>query len=331
MNKNTLISDNLLVRHSLDDITLEEKQRVENWIALSDENHIHYNRVVTLWSAAEGIADFEAIDLAENWKAIQAKITQQSPQTKKTTPLPLRMSTLWKIAAAAVLLLSLGGYFIFNASLDTIIVDANHLQGGEYRLPDGSKVWLRGTSTIAYTSEYGKNERRVELHGEGYFEIEKNDQIPFIAESNNATTKVLGTSFNLKDNRKSNTTALILVSGSVNFSTSKEQLVIAPGELVFANLAEKLIKTKNRDLNFMSWKTGLLTFKDTEMKEVIKDIASFYDIKIKIERRSFSVCTLTSTFDNVPLEELFETLEILFGIEIVKNEQSEYILKGKGC
>ena len=74
----------------------------------------------------------------------------------------------------------------------------------------------------------------------------------------------------------------------------------------------ELHKEATSDLNFLSWKTNVLTFRNTPLPKVIDDLNRHYHTLIQLESRSFERCTLTSTFDNQPLEAIVKELEILF-------------------
>src|SRR5450759_882792 len=71
--------------------------------------------------------------------------------------------------------------------------------GGEFFLQfaDGTKVWLNSETVLRYPVQFDSNERRVELTGEAFFEVARNDKVPFLVESGEQTVKVLGTEFNI--------------------------------------------------------------------------------------------------------------------------------------
>ncbi|MFR5657595.1 MAG: FecR family protein [Butyricimonas faecihominis] len=70
--------------------------------------------------------------------------------------------------------------------------------GGEYSLTlaDGTKVWLNAMSELRYPVAFGEGVREVELKGEAYFEVEKNEGKPFIVKTDEFNVG-LGTSFNI--------------------------------------------------------------------------------------------------------------------------------------
>ena len=46
-------------------------------------------------------------------------------------------------------------------------------------LPDSTLVWLNAGSRIMYSQGFGVNDRLLELTGEAYFEVRRNEHKPF--------------------------------------------------------------------------------------------------------------------------------------------------------
>ena len=72
-------------------------------------------------------------------------------------------------------------------------------KGGKYEvlLSDGSRVWLNAASSLHYPALFSGGGRRVELTGEGYFEVKHDPSKPFIVNANGTEVQVLGTHFNI--------------------------------------------------------------------------------------------------------------------------------------
>lgn len=64
-------------------------------------------------------------------------------------------------------------------------------------LDDGTEIWLNSASELKYPAHFVGNERRVQLTGEAYFQVARNEAAPFIVETRDMDVKVLGTSFNV--------------------------------------------------------------------------------------------------------------------------------------
>ncbi len=105
------------------------------------------------------------------------------------------------LRAAAVLVIALGlGYSLFSlfrTPMSETSTEAN--VQSELKLPDGSHVWVHSSSRLRYPSAFAADQREVFLEGEAYFEITKDPARPFIVHTHETTTKVVGTSFDLRN------------------------------------------------------------------------------------------------------------------------------------
>ena len=73
-------------------------------------------------------------------------------------------------------------------------------QGAEYHLvlSDGTRVWMNARSRLVYPVAFGDT-REVELEGEAYFEVTRDENRPFIVHAGQVAVKVLGTEFNVSN------------------------------------------------------------------------------------------------------------------------------------
>lgn len=166
---------------------------------------------------------------------------------------------------------------------------ANTIQtpkGGRYKisLPDGSKVWLNSASALTYPTAFSKLERKVKLRGEAYFEIARNKSLPFRVESNSQVVEVLGTHFNINSYEDEDYIKTTLLEGSVrvilNSSKPNAQL-LKPGEQSLTSASKSDIKVQHTDTEkAIAWKNGYFKFKNTPIKEIMKEIERWYDVEL---------------------------------------------------
>lgn len=157
-------------------------------------------------------------------------------------------------------------------------------RGGQYQfiLSDGTKVWLNSASAIKYPVEFVGNERKVELTGEAYFEVAHNAKKPFRVVSNGQTIEVLGTHFNVNAYADELSVRTTLLQGSVKISSSGSSAVIKPGEQ--SAVVNGNIKVQNVDVDAaVAWKNGLFNFEDSNIEEVMRQLARWYDVDVKYE------------------------------------------------
>lgn len=157
-------------------------------------------------------------------------------------------------------------------------------RGGQFKvvLSDGTKVWLNSASSIKYPVVFGDGERKVELNGEAYFEVTHNAKKPFRVLSNNQVVEVLGTHFNVNAYSDENTVNTTLLQGSVKIVSPMGSKIIKPGEQ--AQVKDGGINIVNVDTEeVVAWKNGFFYFDDNDLKEVMRQLARWYDVEIRVE------------------------------------------------
>ncbi|MBO9635353.1 MAG: FecR domain-containing protein [Chitinophagaceae bacterium] len=161
-------------------------------------------------------------------------------------------------------------------------------RGGQYALTlsDGTKVWLNAASSITYPNVFTGTDRKVEISGEAYLEIAKNERKPFKVKANGAEILVLGTSFNVNAYTDENAVKTTLVDGSVKVvksSTSQAKMLI-PGQQAEISESTEGVKVETVDTDqVLAWKNGLFSFNNADIKTVMRQLSRWYDITIVYE------------------------------------------------
>jgi transmembrane sensor len=186
-------------------------------------------------------------------------------------------------------------------------------KGGQYQiiLPDGSKVWLNSASALKFPTVFKDKERRVELHGEGYFEVAKNQNKPFIVQAAGTTVKVLGTHFNVmayEDEKEVRTT---LLEGAVQLKSKSASVILKPGQQGLLSEDARNIEIKNADLDaVMAWMNGYFVFDQANLPELMRQISRWYNLDVVYEgtigehefvgkiKRSSSLSTVLKVLEN---------------------------------
>lgn len=164
-------------------------------------------------------------------------------------------------------------------------------KGGQYQiiLPDGTKVWLNAASSLSYPTSFFDYERKVELDGEGYFEVAKNDGMPFKVKTNDQEIVVLGTHFNIKaysDDSMTKTTlleGLVEVHPNTNISDSGGEVVLKPGEQSIVSRNNRIRVTKVNASSEVAWKSGVFSFRGADIQNVMSELSRWYDVDVEFE------------------------------------------------
>ena len=156
-------------------------------------------------------------------------------------------------------------------------------RGGQYQviLADGTHVWLNAASTLKFPSAFAKNERRVELIGEGFFEVQHDASKPFRVISNGQTVEDLGTEFNINAYADENNIKTTLVSGAAEVNG----VTLKPNQQgVLSGISIKVVTADTeKDL---AWKNGDFIFRDDDFRTVMRKIARWYDVEVVYEENA---------------------------------------------
>lgn len=188
---------------------------------------------------------------------------------------------------------------------------------GDYVLPDGSRVRLNSSSTLTYYNDFSGDIRMVSLDGEGFFEVSKNPQKPFIVRMNNLEITVLGTSFDAKSYPEESVDRVILKSGAVSVACPDGSMTrMTPGQMLEYEKYEGILHREDVDADAICrWYEPCLEFDAETLENILSNISDRY--RVDVEFRS-ETCPLTSrmsmTIKQEPVEKVLDVLCALFPI-----------------
>lgn len=240
--------------------------------------------------------------------------------------------------AAAVLLLIVAGWAGIHKwqQSNMVIVSAD---GGIKKmiLPDSSIVWLKGNSSLSYHASFGKKDRQVELKGEGLFEIKKDAAHPFIVESGQYTTRVLGTSFNIKEQTPHNSFSLLVLTGKVqvakkNSKDNTAPLLITPDyEFISNNRQSSVNKASSTErAQSVNGTEYDMNFNRTAFPDIIKRVEHKFDVKFTGSYQSFEACRITADITDQSLSNSLKLLTMAINAEYQINDGT-IMITGSGC
>lgn len=179
----------------------------------------------------------------------------------------------------------------------------------DIRLSDGSQVWLNAGSSITYPVAFTGNERKVELHGEGYFEVAKDKAAKFIVSSDGVRTEVLGTHFNVNAYGNDQVVKVTLLEGAVRTGNKEGTVVIAPGQqAVTGKGGVKVNASPNLD-QVMAWKNGVFNFDQLGIDEVMGQIENWYDVKVEYQSGKPTARLFGEMGRDLSLQEVLQSLK----------------------
>lgn len=193
----------------------------------------------------------------------------------------------------------------YTPSLNVLTVP----KGGQYKLvlSDGTRVWLNAESSLTYSTLFTGSERRVALTGEGYFEVAKNKEKPFIVEAAGNTIKVLGTHFNINSYGDEQVFTTTLIEGSVQITNGSSKRILKPGQQ--ARVTENRMEVVPVNVeDAIAWKDGEFVFRNTPVTAITKQLARWYSLDVEFNDPVDKHLNATIK-RNVPLSKVLHYLE----------------------
>lgn len=255
-----------------------------------------------------------------------------SPEKKERKP--FRSKALkYCIAAAAAAALFLTGAAtseLLTGKRQETVLMASSENISSYTLPDGSKVWLNKNSWLAYNQKFGKRTRQVALKGEGYFEVNRDEQRPFIVKmQNNLDIKVLGTTFNACNYPSLNKAEVILRSGSVQVSDNgrNEHVILKPNQKFTWNEGTAEISSVNA-MNCCRWFEHRLVFDNVKLKDILENLSHKYQTEISLNVGNLADKHMSMTIRDESVEDILDILTTLLPIRW-RYQGAEIIIENK--
>ena len=168
-------------------------------------------------------------------------------------------------------------------------------------LPDSSKVWLNGGSSLIYPSRFVSAERNVCLTGEAYFEVKKDKSHPFTVDVNQMKLKVLGTTFNVFSYPDNPQIVATLETGKIQITVAnkKKPYILEPNEQLVLDSKTGDVELHNVNApDFSVWRVPSLYFEETKLIYAFQQIERTYNVKIHVQNSHYNNQTIRAHFNS---------------------------------
>lgn len=227
----------------------------------------------------------------------------------------------WSVVAVAIVLLGLitvtaywQGSRQIQSNFSDIVVEAPLGSKTKLTLPDGSTVWLNAGSKMVYSQGFGVSDRRLAFQGEGYFEVEKNDEMPFLVQTHDVNVTVVGTKFNFRNYPEDEEAVVELLEGKVALENQlKEESVryLSPNEkMVLHKATGKMDITSAKVKEATLWTENILLFDEDLLPDIVRELERSYHVQIEIENEDLKQTRFYGQFNQLE-QNIYDVLDML--------------------
>ena len=300
------------------------------YVGQSVENRATFRQWEKEWIAS-GFSDSGTIG---EWEILQRKIRTQEAIIPMLTVSKFRSSVWRQVAAvAAIVILTIGGtigIWQISSSLKPetyFVCETPYGEKSKVVLSDGTVVWLNAGSTLKYSNKFNTANRKVELNGEGYFEVTKKEGATFIVQTHGYDVVVKGTKFDVSAYADDPFISTTLLEGSVELNYKGTPVMMSPGESIRLNVETgKFVRTQVNDSQSKAWAENRIEFDHITLKELVAKLSRQYDVNIRLESESIGDKTFRISLRNrETIGEVMTALQEIIPITIERIDKDIYI------
>jgi ferric-dicitrate binding protein FerR (iron transport regulator) len=261
------------------------------------------------------------------WRQLAANLLARAPQGKGRTLM------VWYSVAAALALFAVSWFLLARYSRDTPAPAVAQLRQAvtdrgqklKIELLDGTQVTLNANSKLKFPEQFAGGTREVYLTGEAYFQVAHDAAHPFIVHTPVASTRVLGTSFNVKLT-PDNSAEVTLVEGKVEVGG----VLLKPNQQAIARSQGEPVQVRDVDVAaFVDWKDNILRFDNMPLREAVAVLEDWYGVEITLED-PLSTCTISATYRKETLKNVLTSISYMLKVTY-QQDGNKIVLQGHGC
>lgn len=164
-------------------------------------------------------------------------------------------------------------------------------------LPDGSKVWINSCSSVSYDNTYGVADRKIELQGEAFFDVNSDTLTPFLVRADKFLYRVTGTSFNVYSFAGENEVSIALLEGGVIIEYDERHERLYPGEVFVFNKKTGESIRKKKDVDRLAfWRKGEAVFDNMTFEELSKRLERRFGVVFRFENEQIKTESFSGSF-----------------------------------
>lgn len=277
------LNEDIKARFFIGECTEDELREVNAWLNESSGNARELFKLEEVYHLGKlgCVSDEGMIDKAENrlFKRLeQEKIRQHKVQ---------KMNDWMRYAAMFIGIFILGSvscYLLYQAhgTSEALLTVTTQEQIKELKLPDGTRVWLNKNTILKYPREFSAVGRKVYLEGEGYFEVKRNPDKPFVVQSKAMQVRVLGTVFNLKSDKANMSAVATLLKGEIEVKGNHDEglIVLSPGQMAELNGITRRLIVKQVDTGIENWHDNQFIFDKADIFTIARTLENSYNVRV---------------------------------------------------
>ncbi len=319
--------DELLVKYLLGEATAAEEQSVLAWITAHKDNQRYFDHFKMIWEQSHVLAAASSVNTDQAWERFRMKRDGAGVADTAANVLAFKPArkTQWLKAVAAAVIFAIAGTtaYYFTTGNEIVLASADHVLVDT--LPDGSVVTLNKNSTLTYAKHFNGKTRHVKLTGEAFFNVAPDKQKPFDIAVDEVKVRVVGTSFNVKNDAEE--TEVVVETGIVSVGVVDKAVKVLPRQKVVVHKKQRALDVqRSQDDLYNYYRTKRFVCNNTPLYQLAEALSSAYNVKIIIPEERVQNLRWNTTLEKMPLNDILKLITQQFNLSI-EQKNGEIILK----
>lgn len=289
----------------------ETDYKFQQWITGAEERASKDEALEEVWDECRD--DYSSSD-KKVWASVCEDLT---PRKESKTRLHIILLSISGIAAAFI-----AGIFI-ERELSPVVENEAVPYGticyvtakdskGEFILPDGTSVWLNGSSSLKFSDGFSGDSRLVSLEGEGFFDVAHDPDKPFIVDIGERQVEAIGTAFDVKNYKRLDYQEVVLVRGSVKIADDEGDFLLNPNERFTAlkdGDGENVTTVDTGD--YSHWMDRVLRFDNKPLRNIIINLEHWYNMEFIVDSKVDQNTRLSFNVKYEPVDEILRAMSMV--------------------
>ena len=336
--KMELIED-LFVEYIGGGLDKQSEETLEKEVSSSPEAKDYWLLLNEIWQKSFDLKDGQSS--TEDRDKAFGILLDKIHSSEENTSLPEKQlhharKTVWTWLAfaaslVAVALLSyVGGKRQIQSVFSDIVIEAPVGSRTFTTLPDGTRVCLSAGSKITYSQGFGVCDREVDFVGEGYFDVVRNEELPFQVHCNDISICVLGTTFSVRDNPDDYEVTVNLFMGKLLLenklkANDRAEMVTADRMIMDKRDGVMHIKSNSDNAEFREYsENGYMVFEELLLSDILNALHLNYGVNFTVKNEQL----LNDRYRGIFIKSEQPVEDILKALALASEERLHYEIKG---
>jgi len=323
LNEGPHITSEQLARYLSGEADAAERQAVEVWAVADAVHAAELEQLRTIWELGADAAVPE-VDVDKAWHRVEARIAEAEGRGRVIPMHRVRTVSRWLAAAAVFTGLFVGVRSWYQQRPEEFMAANEHVRTV---LQDNSSVVLSPGSRVNVRM---KDDRHVTLQGEAYFEVQRDEERPFVVETDEVLVTVLGTAFEVSAFDTSSSVLVRVRHGKVRVEAEGDTVILHAGGYARYNKAAHLLERLPAPPADV-FGERIIQFHEASMVAVVDQLQRLFKVKVQLANDGLKRCTLTATFEDEPIDYILRVIADTYGLSLTQSAPGTYTLDGEGC